>query len=70
MPETVVHVDFTRLNSAGFGTIYGTKVNGLRVGQIIAITDIEADTIEAEVLEVSNESATIRAHWDKVLRPA
>ena len=69
MPETVVHVDFTRLTSAGFGTIYGPEANGLHVGQVLAITDVEADTIEAEVLEVSDDSATIRAHWDKVLRP-
>jgi hypothetical protein len=70
MPDISVHVDFTRLTSAGYGTIYGSKTVGLRAGQIIAISDDEADTIEAEVLEVSGDAAKIRAHWDKVLRTA
>jgi hypothetical protein len=70
MPDITVHVDFTRLTSAGYGTIYGPKTIGLRAGQIIAICDDEADTVEAEVLEVVGDAATIRAHWDKVLRSA
>jgi hypothetical protein len=63
----VIHVDFTRLTNAGYGTIYGTAAKDLQVGQVIAITDADADTIEAEVIEVCGEAAKIRAHWDKVL---
>lgn len=70
MHETTIPVDFTRLTSAGYGTIYGPKTNGLRVGQIIAITDDEADTIEAEVLEVSGDTAKIHARWGTVLHTA
>jgi len=70
MPDTTIHVDFTRFTSAGYGTIYGPKTEGLRVGQLIAITDEEADTIQAEVLEVCGDAAKIRAHWDKVLHTA
>lgn len=70
MPDTTIQVDFTRLTSAGYGTIYGPKTEGLRVGQLIAITDDEADTIEAEVLEVCGDAVKIRAHWDKVLHTA
>lgn len=70
MPDTTIQVDFTRLTSAGYSTIYGPKTKGLRVGQLIAITDDEADTIEAEVLEVCADAVTIRAHWDKVLHIA
>lgn len=70
MHDMTIHVDFTRLTSAGYGTIYGPKTDGLRVGQLIAITDDEADTIEAEMLEVCGDAVRIRAHWDKVLRTA
>jgi len=70
MPDTTIQVDFTRFTSAGYGTIYGSKTEGLRVGQIIAITDVEADTIEAEVLEVCGDTVKIHARWDKVLRNA
>ncbi len=67
MPDTTIQVDFTRLTSAGYGTIYGPETEGLHVGQLIAITDDEADTIEAEVLEVCGDAVKIRAHWGKVL---
>lgn len=70
MHDMTIHVDFTRLTSVGYGTIYGPKTDGLRVGQLIAITDDEADTIEAEVLEVCGDAVKIRAHWDRVLRTA
>ncbi len=70
MSDTAIHVDFTRLTSAGYGTIYGPGTEGLRVGQFIAITDDEADTIEAEVLEVRDDAVKIRAHWNKVLHTA
>jgi hypothetical protein len=68
MHDTPIHVDFTRFTSAGHGTIYGAGTDGLRVGQRITITDDEADTFEAEVLEVCGDAARIRVHWDKVLR--
>ncbi len=70
MPDTTLEVDFTRLTSAGYGTIYGPKTGGLRVGQLIAITDNEADTIEAEVLEVCGDAVKIHARWGNVLRTA
>ncbi len=70
MPERTIHVDFTRLTSAGYGTIYGPKTEGLRVGELIAITDDEADTIEAEVLEVCGDAVKIHARWDNVLHSA
>ncbi len=58
------------MTRAGYGTIYGPKTEGLRVGQLIAITDDEADTIEAEVLDVCGDAVKIRAHWDKVRHTA
>lgn len=70
MSDKTIQVDFTRLTSAGYGTIYGSKTDGLRVGQLIAITDDEADTIEAEVLEVCGDAAKIHARWGKVLHTA
>lgn len=66
-PDTPIQVDITRFTSAGYGTIYGPRTEGLTAGQLIAITDDEADTIEAEVLEVCGDAAKIRAYWDRVL---
>ena len=70
MPEKIIHVDFTRFNSAGFGTVHGGPVAGLRVGEIVALTDDDADTVEGEVLEVLGDTATLRARWDRVLHEA
>ncbi len=70
MPDKIIQVDFTRFTSAGYGTIYGPKTDGLRVGEIIGLTDDEADTIEAEVLEVCGDAVKIHARWETVLRPA
>ena len=70
MPDITIRVDFTRLTSAGYGLIYGPRSEGLQVGQLIAITDDDADTIEAEVIEIRGDAAKIRAHWDKVLHRA
>jgi len=70
MPHTTIHVDFSRFTSAGYGMIYGPETVGLRVGQLITITDEDADTIEAEVLEVRGDSVKVRAHWARVLRRA
>lgn len=69
-PDKTVKVDFSRLISAGYGKIYGPQAEGLRAGDVVAVTDDEADTIEAEVLEVSGDAARIHARWDRVLRTA
>lgn len=69
MPDTPIRVDLTRLTSAGYGTIHGPRTEGLRAGQVIAITDDEADPVAAEVLDVRGDTATIRAHWDEVVDP-
>lgn len=50
------------------GTIRGPGTEGLQVGHVIAITDDNADTIEAEVLDVADGTVKIRARWDRVLR--
>jgi hypothetical protein len=70
MADRTIQVDFTRLTSDGYGTIYGAKTEGLRVGQLIAITDDDADTIQAEVIEVCGDAVKIHARWDQVLHTA
>lgn len=70
MPDKVICVDFARFTSAGYGTIYGSAVVGLRLGDVIALTDVEADTIEAEVVAVHDDGVTIHARWDKILHSA
>jgi hypothetical protein len=50
--------------------IYGPETVGLQVGEVIAVADVESDTVEAEVLEVFVEAAKICIRWDKVLHSA
>lgn len=59
--------DLSRITSSGYGTLYGVLAAQLRPGERIAVTDEEADTLEAEVLGVTDQSAEIRVFWDKVL---
>lgn len=59
--------DLSRVTTSGYGTLYGAVAARLHPGEHIAVTDEEADTLEAEVLRVTNESAEIRVFWDKVL---
>jgi hypothetical protein len=70
MPDKIIHVDFARFTGAGFGTIFGPKTLGLQAGESIAVTDVDADTVEAEVLDVCGDTATIHVHWDRVLHRA
>ena len=70
MPDKTIHVDFSRFTVSGIGTLYGLKACGLQPGDIIALTDTDADTIEAEVLEVREDMATVRAYWDRILHQA
>jgi hypothetical protein len=41
-------------------------MNDLRPGERIAVTDSEADTLEAEVISVSRDTAAIRIFWDHI----
>lgn len=62
--------DLTRFTSAGFGILHEPAAGSLRAGQIIAVTDDDADTLQAEVLAVRDGEADIRVHWDRVLHRA
>lgn len=70
MPDKTIRVDFARFSSSGFGLILGSKSRGLRVGDVIAVTDTDADTVEAEVVEMCHDGVRIRVHWDKILHRA
>jgi hypothetical protein len=63
-------VDLARFTTNGFGTLHGPAAASLHAGQRIAVTDEEADTLEAEVLAVREGEADIRVHWDRVLHRA
>jgi hypothetical protein len=67
---TTFRADLTRFTSDGFGTLHGPAAGSLHAGQRIAVTDDEADTLEAEVLAVREGEADIRVRWDRVLHRA
>jgi len=51
-PLPVLHVDLSRFTTGGHGTVHGAAADGLTVGQRLAVTDDEADVLEAEVVAV------------------
>jgi hypothetical protein len=60
----VLRVDLSRFTTAGHGTVHGTAAAGLAVGQVVAVTDEDADVLEAEVLAVRPGAANLRVRWD------
>lgn len=65
-----LQADLARFTTDGFGTLHGQAIGSLQVGQRIAVTDDEADVLEADVLAVREGEADIRVHWDRVLHRA
>lgn len=62
--------ELARFNTAGLGTIRDAAVRSLHKGEIIAVTDDDADTFEAEVLDVTGDAAAVCVRWDRVLHRA
>lgn len=62
-----IEVDLSRFTTSGYGTVHGAAASGLIVGERFAVTDDEADTVEAEVLAVGPDYADVRLHWDRIL---
>ncbi len=62
-----INTDLTRFSSSGHGTVYGAAVRDLQAGEHIAVTDEDANTLEAEVLRVSEGRADIRIFWGNVM---
>lgn len=69
-PLATFRTDLSRFTTAGLGIVREAAAGSLRAGQIIAVTDDDADTLEAEVLAVRDGEADVRVHWDRVLRRA
>jgi hypothetical protein len=67
---TVVGVDLSRFSSSGKGTVYGAFTSEFTLGQSIAVTDDDADTLEATVIALRPGSADLQVHWDRVQRHA
>ena len=63
-------VDMSRFTSSGLGTLHDPLAAELHPGDRIAVTDEDADTLEAEVIGVTGEAAEIKILWDKVLHRA
>lgn len=65
---TVVDVDLSRFNSLGYGTVHGDFTSEFTLGQVIAVTDDDADTLEATVIALRSGAADLQVHWDRVRR--
>lgn len=63
-------VDLSRFTSSGYGTLHTSVAAELHRGERIAVTDDDADTLEAEVIRVTGDAAEIKIFWDKVLHRA
>lgn len=61
----VLSADLTRFTTAGFGTLRGPEITGLRPGDTVAVTDDDADIVLAEVLAVRAGEIDVRIHWDR-----
>jgi hypothetical protein len=59
-----IRVDLSRFTSTGFGTVHGAAVDGLRVGDIVAVTDGDSDTLRAEVVAIRPGAADLRVSRD------
>lgn len=63
-----IKTDYASFPSDGRGRVRVPDGVKLRKGQRVAVTDDDADTVEAEVLaEPSNGRAEVRLNWTKVL---
>lgn len=65
----IYETDLSRYTGEGYGVLIA-DVTGLVPGDMIAVTDEDADVIAAEVVDIHEGSATIRVLWDKVLHKA
>jgi hypothetical protein len=56
---TVVGVDLSRFTSSGYGAVRGAFTSTFTVGQVIAVTDDDADVLEATVVGLREGSADL-----------
>lgn len=57
----VLATDLARFTEAGYGTIRDIDLPTVTVGERIGVTDVDADTVEAEVAAVGTDSVDVRA---------
>lgn len=62
--------DLARFTSTGYGQVRHPSVAKLRRGDLVAVTAGDADTVEAEVLDVVGQTAHAQLHMDRILHRA
>lgn len=62
--------DLARFTTTGYGQVRHPDAATLRVGDLIAVTDDDADTVEAEVLDVAGHTAHVQLHLNRILHRA
>lgn len=67
---TVAGVDLPRFRSRGHGTVSGAFSSEFTLGRSTAVTDDDADTLEATVITLRRGRADLQVHWDRVQRRA
>ncbi|KQV63401.1 hypothetical protein ASC64_17600 [Nocardioides sp. Root122] len=63
-PPPVLRADLASFTGAGYGVLRIPAGVHLEPGQIVAVTDDEADMLTAEVLAVGEARANVRVHWN------
>jgi hypothetical protein len=63
-----ISVDLSRFSAAGLGTVRGEAAEGLQQGEVVHVTDDDADVLEATVVESRGAEAELRVHWERVVR--
>lgn len=67
-PLRVLLTDLAAFTGTGYGTVRIPARVDLEPGQTIALTDVEADVLDAEVLAVAGDRAEVRVFWDSSAR--
>ncbi len=65
-----VSADLARFTAAGFGTVHGPATDGFAAGEVVTVTDADADPLEATVVATRPGAVDLRVRWQPRPGPA